>query len=95
MNAGPHEIYTESSAQSLVGQTPRLNLRESEDGPGLTDFGTATVVAAEVIDDGRAMLITYDAPASALTDALTVGLLQPMPGTVFSFQPIPAEPDQE
>lgn len=59
-NAGPHERFTESAARSLIGQRPRFNYRETDDGPILADLGYVVVVAAEVIDEGRAMLITYE-----------------------------------
>jgi hypothetical protein len=58
--AGPNEIFTEQFARSLVGQTPRLNTRGYDGGPVQAELGTALVVAAELVDDGRAVLITYE-----------------------------------
>ncbi len=87
IDAGPDERYSERFAQSLIGQTPRLTHREHEGGPVLADYGAATVVAAEIIDDGAAVLITYEAPAGAqalpaLTDLIEVGLADRLPGSL-------------
>jgi hypothetical protein len=54
--------YTAAAARSLIGQTPRFNVRQSDDGPILADLGTAVVTSAEVVDDGAAVLITIEAP---------------------------------
>ena len=60
LNAGPHERFTESVARSLVGQRPMLNAREYEDGPITDDYGHCLIVGAEVVDDGFAVLVTYE-----------------------------------
>jgi hypothetical protein len=58
--AAPHERFAESAARSLIGQRARFNARQEEDGPILADLGYVFVVDAEVIDEGRALLITYE-----------------------------------
>lgn len=97
LNAGPHERFTDSFARSLIGQTPRLNIRQYEDGPILSDHGTATVVDAEVIEDGVAVLITYETPDAALdlANMVSAGLLAAPTDTGMSFLSIPAEPAAE
>jgi hypothetical protein len=59
IHAGPHEIYTEQAAQSLIGQNPRTVFRETEGGPVRAEFGRMEITAAKVVDGGRAMDITY------------------------------------
>lgn len=60
LSAGPHERFTESFARSLLGQRPVLNVREYDAGPITEDYGDCLVVGAEVIEDGRAVLVTYE-----------------------------------
>jgi len=60
MNAGPHERFSESFARSLIGQRPKFNAREFDGGPVTADYGHCTVVGAELVDDGRAVLVTYE-----------------------------------
>lgn len=59
LRAGPHEIYSEQAARSLIGQRPRFNARE-HDGPISADYGHCLVVDAKVVDEGRALLVTYE-----------------------------------
>lgn len=60
MNAEGDERFDSTFAQSLVGQRPKLNRRAFECGPVLTDYGQGTIVAAEVVDHGRAVMVTLD-----------------------------------
>jgi hypothetical protein len=81
MSAGPHTRFTDDAARSLIGQRPRLNARESEGGPELADFGQGTVVAAEVVDDGAAMMVTVESDDVPRPDLLPDSL----PSMSFGF----------
>jgi len=58
--AGPHTKFSQAAAQSFVGQRPRFNRREHEDGEVVEDYGHVEVVAAAVDEDGAAVLLTLD-----------------------------------
>lgn len=71
LNAEDDQRFTDQFAHSLIGQAPRINIRECEGGPIIRDLGAAVVVDAEVVDDGRAVLITYEmARGNELTSVL-------------------------
>lgn len=59
--AAPGAIFTRSAAQAMIGQRPAVNQRAFEGGPIVADYGSGTIVAVEVIEDGAAVFITLDA----------------------------------
>lgn len=91
ISAAPLTVFTQSAADSLVGKKPRLNIREFDGGEVLKDFGEATVTAAEVVDNGSAIVITYEAPDEVLRLANMVheGLLFAPTDGSLSFKPTP------
>lgn len=84
-DAGEGEVFTESFAESLVGQTPEITMREFDGGPLVADLGRMTVVAAELIEDGRAVMVTCQLRGPAELPAPDLGTLSPM-----AFRPFKA-----
>lgn len=58
--AEPGTKFTHQAARTLVGQQPRLNLRDYEDGPVKRELGAGRVVAAIVTKDGSGVYVTVE-----------------------------------
>lgn len=79
--AAAGDEFTESAARSLVGQRPAFNAREYDGGPITADYGHMVVVAAEVVDGGRALLATCATEGDELglgsLPAMSIGPVEP------------------
>jgi len=62
--ANPGERFAHNAFDSQVGRTIPFRIEG-------TDAGQATVVGAEVSDDGTSVKLTLDVPADALPQSLT------------------------
>lgn len=72
IEGGEHDRFAESAARSMIGQRPRFKMLGH-------DMGHGTVVDAQVIDDGRAMMVTIDQTAEQMRG---VSPLPPFLGSV-------------
>lgn len=58
--AGRDTRFTESAARQLVGRHVPLNMRDTEAGPITQALGMCTVVGAELLEGGAAIMITVE-----------------------------------
>jgi len=60
INAGTDTRFSAEATARLVGQGPTVNVREADGSLILADLGRGRVVAAEMVDDGAALLVTVE-----------------------------------
>lgn len=86
-NAGDNERFAATAFESQIGNEVRATVQKKR-------VCNVTLVAAEVIEDGRAALLTYETDNATLAAFLRDGLLIHA-GHGPSFKTIPAEPAGE
>ncbi len=81
--AGERKRYTPGAFNSQIGQEVPIMVEGSKAGDG-------ELVMAEVVDDGRAALLTYEIHNARVAELLRVDLLA-YKGPGLSFRMVPAE----
>ena len=59
-HAAENERFAPGCFDSVIGSNVPWNFRETDDGPVLSQLGSATLVGAEVAEDGRSVLFTVE-----------------------------------